>query len=159
MFTIPYVSSVTCQVSYIRCYMSGVTCQVSHVNCHVSHVMCHVSCVMYYVSHTIYIYSFYKMAELVVWGSVINRAYLSKFFFLLKCYDAQYLLILACSCLFWVIKKANWWEIDFRVIGLVFKCHKWQTSAAAESAPCEHFQKLDFGINIFFSNLGLNIFA
>ena len=39
------------------------------------------------------------------------------------------------------------------MIGLVFKCQKRQTSAAAESAPCAHFQKLDVGINQFFSNL------
>ena len=31
MFTIPYVS-------YVTCHASGVTCHVSHITCHVSHV-------------------------------------------------------------------------------------------------------------------------
>ena len=44
-------------------------------------------------------------------------------------------------------QSTNWWKMNFTVIGLVFKCKKWQTSAAVESAP---FQKLDIGINKFF---------
>ena len=52
------MSSVTCQVSHIRCHMSGVKCQLSCVMCHVTYVICN-------------IYFFYKVAELVGWGSVI----------------------------------------------------------------------------------------
>ena len=49
-------------------------------------------------------------------------------------------------------------NINFRVIELFFKCQKLQTSAAAISAPWPHFQKLDVGINKFFSYLGFGIF-
>ena len=38
-------------------------------------------------------------------------------------------------------------------------CQKWQTSAAAKSAPCAHFQNLDAGTNQFFTNLDLGIFS
>ena len=43
MFTIPYVSCVTCHVSNVMCHMSHVTCHMSHVMCHMSHVRCHMS--------------------------------------------------------------------------------------------------------------------
>ena len=48
--------------------------------------------------------------------------------------------------------KMSHFTCHFREIGLEFKCQKWQTSAAVESAPCAHFQKLDVGIKKFFSN-------
>ena len=55
------------------CHVSLVTCHVSHVTCHVSCVMCHVLCVI------CYIYIFYKVAELVGGGFVINKASYSSF--------------------------------------------------------------------------------
>ena len=128
-----HVSHVTCQVSHVtfnlsqtviardlqfshnihyslcvQCHMSGVTYQVSHVRCHMSLFMCHVPCVMCYVSFVIYIF-FYKVAELVGWGSVIKRAYpvYFLFYFYYNGFDTQYLLISACSGPFWVIKKSK----------------------------------------------------
>ena len=39
------------------------------------------------------------------------------------------------------------------------RCKQWQIAAAAKSAPFAHFQKLDSGINNFFSNLDSGIFS
>ena len=149
--------------------------------CHMSRVRCHMS--LYYLSKTVRArdlkfshnmscvichvlsvvckrYFFYKVAELVGWGSVINRAYPCYFFYIFFLLKTLWYLIftrLVVVC-FGSLRKANWWEINFRVIGLIFKCQKWQTSAAAESAPCAHFQKLDVGIKKKILNLGLGIF-
>ena len=56
IFTMPYVSSVKCQVSHIRCHMSSVTCLLSCVMCHLSCVMCHM----------LYIYFFTKWLSWLV---------------------------------------------------------------------------------------------
>ena len=58
--------------------VSHVTCQMSPVILHVSYVTCHMSCVM------LFFYFFYKVVELVGWGSVINRATPSSFFHILS---------------------------------------------------------------------------
>ena len=34
MFTIPYVTCVTCHMSRVTCHVSRVTCHMSHVTCH-----------------------------------------------------------------------------------------------------------------------------
>ena len=94
IFTTPYVSSVTCQ-------MTGVRCRVSHIRCHMSHVthepqrtnelpfwekvhllplvICHflfVIHVMYHMSLIFIFFFFHKVWRLVGGGSLINRAYL-----------------------------------------------------------------------------------
>ena len=127
-----------CPVSHVRCHISGVTCQVSHVNCHVS-------CVMWHVSYVIY---FFLQSGWVGWLRLCYQPRLVFRFVLIKhtlipnIYSSR----LEVVC-FGSSKKANWWEINIRVIGLVFKYQKWQTSAAAKSAPGPHFQKLDIGFN------------
>ena len=58
MFTIPYVSCVTCHVLCVTCHVSRVTCKnwkcfrkvLELADCHPHCGMCHVSCVMYHVS-------------------------------------------------------------------------------------------------------------
>ena len=39
------------------------------------------------------------------------------------------------------------------------ECQTWQICARTDAAPCAHFQKLDVGINKFFSNLDFGIFS
>ena len=36
MFTMPYVSCITCHMSYVMCHVSRVTCHISCVTCHMS---------------------------------------------------------------------------------------------------------------------------
>ena len=151
------MSSVTCQVSHIICHMSGVTCHLSCVMCHVSCVMCHVSCVM---CHMLYIYFFTKWLSWLV--SVINRAYPVWFldFFLIKnALIPNIYLSRLVVVRFGSLKKANWWEFNFRDIGIGLECQTWQICARAHAALCAHFQKLDVGINHFFSNLDLCVFT
>ena len=143
IFTIPYVSSVTFQVSHVRCHMSGVTCHLSCVMCHVSQFLVFSKWLSWLVE------------ALLSTGPTPSsfRLFLIKNLLIPKIYLFQLVVVR-----FWSLKKANRWEFNFREIGLDFKCQKWQTSAAAESAPCAHFQKLDVGINKKNSTLGLGIF-
>ena len=133
---IHYTLCVQCHMSHVRCHLSGVTCQVSHVTCHVSCVMCHVLCVICNI--------FFLQSGSV--GLLMRLCYqqglsrlVSRLFFWLKTFWYTIFTISACSSLFWVIKKANWWEINLNVFWLVFKCHKWQICARAQAAPCAHF--------------------
>ena len=75
---------------------SCVTCQVSHVRCHMSGVRCHVSCVKYRVSH----FFFFKVMELVGWGSGINGPTLSS--------ENLFTHRLWCKTL---IETIQWWAI------------------------------------------------
>ena len=120
--------------------MSGVTCQVSHVRCHMSLVMCPLS----------HFFSRWSVCYQQGLLRLVFRLFGNKNVLIPNIYLSRLVVVR-----FWSLKKANWWEFNFREIGLDFKCQKWQTSAAAESAPCAHFQKLDVGINKFFSNLDL----
>ena len=136
-----------CPVSHVRCHISLVTCHVSHLRCHMSHIF---SSFFLLESGGV---SWWRVCY--QWGlpRLVFRLFLIKNSLIPKIYLFQLVVVR-----FWSLKKANWWEFNFREIGLDFKCQKWQTSAAAESAPCAHFQKLDVGINKFFYNLGLGIF-
>ena len=156
-----HMSLVMCHVSCVMCHVSCVMCHVSCVMCHVSCVMCHVSCVMCYVSHVIYIFCLQRG-----WVGVLRLCYqqglpclVLRCFSYQKRFDTKYLLILACIGLFWVIKKASWWEFTFWDIGIGLECQTWQICACVHAAPCAHFQKLDVGINQFFSNLDLYVFT
>ena len=110
IFTIPYVPSVTCQVSHIWCHMSVVTCHLSCIMCNVSYVMCHVLCVI----HNICIF---LQSGWVGWLRLRYQQGLPRLFFRFFCYlkrfDIQKLLFLACSGPFWVIKKSKLMRIKF----------------------------------------------
>ena len=85
-----------CHVSLVLCHLSPVTCQISHVMCHMSHIMCHMSSFFsfFFLSSYLYILKFkhiflllHNMLELVGGGSVINRAYPSSLYSVLRHHD------------------------------------------------------------------------
>ena len=106
--------------------MSGVTYQVSHVRCHMSFVMCHVSCVIFYVSYVIYIFF---LSRWVGWLRLCYQQGLTRLsfrFFLIKnALIPNIYLSRLVVVRFGSLKKANWWESNFRVIGLFFQSQKW----------------------------------
>ena len=137
-----------CPVSHVRCHISLVTCHVSHLRCHMSHIF---SSSFLLESGGV---SWWRVCY--QWGlpRLVFRLFLIKNSLIPKIYLFQLVVVR-----FWSLKKANWWEINFRVIGLVFKCQKWQICARAHAAPCAHFQKLDVRKNQFFSYLDLDVFT
>ena len=137
-----------CTVSQVRCHISPVTCHVSHLRCHMSHMF---SSFFLLESGGV---SWWRVCY--QWGlpRLVFRLFLIKNSLIPKTYLFQLVVVR-----FWSLKKANWWEFNFREIGLDCKCQKWQICARAHAAHCAHFQKLDVGINKFFSNLDLGIFS
>ena len=153
MFTIPYH---TIPHHTTMCHVSRITCQMSHFTCHLSRITSQVS----HITHFFFFFSFRKWWSswwrvCYHWGlpHLVLRLVIIKNLLIPQIYLFQLVVVR-----FWSLKKANSWEFNFREIGLDFKCQRWQTSAAAESAPCAHFHKLDIAIKNFFSNLDVGIF-
>ena len=135
MLTIPYV--------YVPCYMSSVTCQVSYVRCHMSLVMCPLS----------HFFSWWSVCYQQGLLCPVFRHFGNKNVLIPNIYLSRLV-----GVLYWSLKIENWWEFNFREIVIDCKCQKWQICACAHAAHCARFQKLDVGINNFFSNLDLGIF-
>ena len=151
MVTIPYHTippCVVCPISHVRCHISLVTCHVSHLRCHMSHVF------FFFFSFRKWWSSWWRVCY--QWGPPhpVFRFFLIKNLLILKSYLFQHV-----DVRFWSLKEANWWEFNFREIGIRKKCHKLQITARAAAAPCAHFQKLDVAINNFFFQLMLGYFS
>ena len=138
---------------------------MSHVTCHVSRVTCHVSRVTCQVSHVTFFFFFLLLLQSggVCWWRVCYRWSLPRLVFRLfinknalipKIYLSRLVVVR-----FWSLIKANLQEFNFREIGIGKKHKQCQIAAAAESAPCAHFQKLDVGIDKKNSNLDLCVFT
>ena len=98
---------VMCPVSHVRCHISLVTCHVSHLRCHMSHIFSSSFSFRKWWS------SWWRVCY--QWGlpHIVFRIFLIKNMLIPKIYLFQLVVVR-----FWSLKKANWWELNFREIGI-----------------------------------------
>ena len=112
-------------------YVFRVTCQVSHVRCHMSLVMCPLS----------HFFSWWSVCYQQGLLRLVFRLFGNKNVLIPNIYLSRLVVVRSGS-----LKKANWWEFNFRDIGIGLECQTLQIYTRAHAAPCAHFQKLDIGI-------------